>query len=530
MCIHGDNSPTATAELWQLRAGQCPWLLIDYVNGTSWPYEEALQAAFDKPMPDRVKATVQSSGHVQFFGETHCGKDRHAGLSAVVEKSKKWLIHHGPARPSDTSENGTYGGVLGLVRKCLAVEQLAQSSCEKGVWSCGSSPWFTGCFIRCCSNWLLTLGIYCKDGICSQWGDELTLELAKLTCNGRQCFIAIGDWNSTPEQVKESHILDTLDAEVICSGVATGRTRDINFAIVSRRIVHLVKGFAVRDDTNFATHASVRLCISRHLDDYARLAPIQPKKLPAIAKDVQQSPAAVALWKTIVAEEVAKAYPELAPKPEIKTTVHPFQEFLEPSVPVVFATHGDGANTTSNDSMRQSDQVDPDANHWLDPESALSNVSFTNASGNQLQAQPQIPQLVTPQSWGNADEWNDPEAASSSDDLMPPLVSNSSSVESNDDEDHVAWANISDDPTGHRPLPMGGVRTRVLPVFGPLNCTARCRLCHRGGCVLINGHPSNHMFACGCGDDGDFWFWSHQSQQAATAFIHGDDIAIPASP
>ena len=81
--------------------------------------------------------------------------------------------------------------------------------------------------------------------------------------------------------------------------------KGIDYILVSRKLAHLVKGVAARDDTAFATHSSVRIALSRQREDYLHLAPIPPKHLPEISKTVQQSDAAVALWKRIVCEDVS---------------------------------------------------------------------------------------------------------------------------------------------------------------------------------------------------------------------------------
>ena len=95
-------------------------------------------------------------------------------------------------------------------------------------------------------------------------------------------------------------VLEFLQAEVVSSGNVTAVSREIDFAIVSKRARHLVTACGTSDNNVFATHSSFYLNVSRHWQDYCVFGPSVPKKLPRVDKAIQHADESLDLWHTLV--------------------------------------------------------------------------------------------------------------------------------------------------------------------------------------------------------------------------------------
>ena len=108
---------------------------------------------------------------------------------------------------------------------------------------------------------------YARESIFSSFGKELMADLARVTAGGAKPFVAGADWNCTPQQMEDSGWLSSLKAAAVVTGSVTGSTREIDFYIVSMCLLSAVRGIEANDNTPFATHASVRLVLSRDDQD-----------------------------------------------------------------------------------------------------------------------------------------------------------------------------------------------------------------------------------------------------------------------
>ena len=123
-------------------------------------------------------------------------------------------------------------------------------------------------------------------GFTSEDGALVLGELSANTREGRNPFIAIGDWNETPKDLVSSGWLSLLQAECVHTGERTSTARNIDYAIVSKTIVHLVVGITLKWNHEFSVHASLRISLKRDDDELHRWVPARQPQPPALPSEI----------------------------------------------------------------------------------------------------------------------------------------------------------------------------------------------------------------------------------------------------
>ena len=94
---------------------------------------------------------------------------------------------------------------------------------------------------------LLTFGLYCKGGIFGREAGEALTALASLSQGGRVPFVAIRDYNATPQEMNATHWPTSLQASVRSTGTVTAVTRCVDWGLVSNQLNEAFVGIASRN-------------------------------------------------------------------------------------------------------------------------------------------------------------------------------------------------------------------------------------------------------------------------------------------
>ena len=123
-----------------------------------------------------------------------------------------------------------------------------------------------------------------------------------LTDQGRIPFILAADFNATPSEVNMSLWATTLRATVFSPGRRTCTTREIDFFLVSEVLAGAIIGVEECWANPLATHAMVRLVMSRDSTDFMMQMPRKPAELPYLSPEASNSSRAHALWAELVGQ------------------------------------------------------------------------------------------------------------------------------------------------------------------------------------------------------------------------------------
>ena len=169
------------------------------------------------------------------------------------------------------------------------------------------------------------MGGYVKDGISSEAAGRVFDALAALSWGGSKPYVALCDWNCTPQQLANSGFLERIKGTIIHPRQSTcGRT--VDFAVVADGllpdVVHGRAGCSVNHSTPFDPHSSIRLAIDRSPDGFRKWKLVSPTPLPPLPAltDLEAS----RVWGQVAAES---AFP-----PRDEGSEHPMLAHLSPEL------------------------------------------------------------------------------------------------------------------------------------------------------------------------------------------------------
>ena len=142
-------------------------------------------------------------------------------------------------------------------------------------------------------------GGYARGGIDSPGANELFTEMHRATHGGTLPFLLLADFNATPQELTASKWAEILKATVVCCGEVTSTAREIDFALVSTEIAHLILACIARWDSPYATHATIGVILSRDRADYMQWTPRAPAKIPKVDASTLASEATPGLWNQL---------------------------------------------------------------------------------------------------------------------------------------------------------------------------------------------------------------------------------------
>ena len=182
-------------------------------------------------------------------GESHI---RHEDIGSWVSKwCKNWVITAAPAIPSQTSETGTYGGVIAATRKHIASECIADDQ-PQTAWTLAADRDLAGRTLHLRGVDVLVLGGYARDGEYQ----EMATAIARITRNGTLPFIWLADFNAPPCQLRDGPWLARLDACVIVPDVQitchAGSGSLIDYCVCSRVLIPYIVSFESVGDVPWA--------------------------------------------------------------------------------------------------------------------------------------------------------------------------------------------------------------------------------------------------------------------------------------
>ena len=278
-------------------AGTCPDLIVDLLNITSWPVRSA-----NGLVDHKTTYLMRSTAHVMVLPESHLFGSRESGMGKQFAQSAKWTVASAAAQPSYSTDHSSHGGVILAMRSYLQLQPPSTGRHEKHFWRISQSAFCTWFYIYVKSIPILIFGGYARSGINSVEGQQMMQELLACTNQGKRPFMAFCDFNATPEEVQQSGWLSLLDATIKSAGVPTCTSRNIDFAVVSRQLEHLINYIGVDWCHPFHTHARVRFCVSRNKQEYLRYVPCKPKPLPTLLESQAGSGTAAKLWAHLEGE------------------------------------------------------------------------------------------------------------------------------------------------------------------------------------------------------------------------------------
>ena len=193
-------------------------------------------------------------------------------------------------------------GIVVQARSYLSLVPPAQAKAENGVWKVGETPWLSGTFIYLKNQPILVVGGYVRGCMKSPEASDFFSELMALTDRGRIPFILAADFNATPGEVNTSLWATTLRASVYSPGRRTCTAREIDFFLISDVLDTAIIGVEESWANPLATHAMVRLVVSRSSSGFMMQAPRTPVELPHLSPEVSNSSRAHALWAELVGQ------------------------------------------------------------------------------------------------------------------------------------------------------------------------------------------------------------------------------------
>ena len=223
----------------------------------------------------------------------------HIRQQDVTRRCQEWLrrfdITAAPATPSDSSDTGTYGGVIAASRKHLSTGHVDGDVAEAG-WMQATDHDLAGRTLHLQGVDVLVLGGYARNGEYQQQAAAV----ARVTRNGRLPFIWLADFNHDPKHVQEEPWLEQLDAcvmvpdtEVTCHA---GSGSLIDFGIVSRCLAPYVVRFASVPDVPWGPHDGIRMRLRRSPRAVMIRTLRRPRSLTDAAKSVDGGERAELQW------------------------------------------------------------------------------------------------------------------------------------------------------------------------------------------------------------------------------------------
>ncbi len=196
---------------------------------------------------------------IWFAAEAHL---RGADLETAVRRisGQGWGVSFSEAAQSDSSERGTWGGVVAGARRHLGVQPLIHDTRRYGGFQSRRQD-LVGMNVALRGGELLILGGYAREG---RYLSQLA-EVARLTENGRRPFVWLADWNVPPEALEEEPALAALGAVVVrpqggSASCHQGGGTLIDYAVASRAALPYIS-LALERRVPWSPHDGLRLSV-----------------------------------------------------------------------------------------------------------------------------------------------------------------------------------------------------------------------------------------------------------------------------
>ena len=241
------------------------------------------------------------------LAEVHHRGSKLQGFAKDLKATGRWIVAT-EANPSGRSDSGTTGGVAILPKESLEVSLPTRSEQKLGCWSSKNDTAFlNGVQLNLRKGvQILILSSYHLD----EPSVEILAEVHKRTGGGTVPFILFGDYNLDRKVFEERFQpwLVGLRAATVGGGEATcslGQRLELDFAIASTHIIHLIEFEKPIWAVPFGPHAAISMKISRIPSHASTWTLKQPKNLPPFNLEFASSAAGLDCWKDALEEAKA---------------------------------------------------------------------------------------------------------------------------------------------------------------------------------------------------------------------------------
>ena len=181
------------------------------------------------------------------------------------------------------------------VRRFLHTSPPADAHKCGALWRCArqASSYWTYTFVKMQKVWVAFATAYFKDGVDNDRAEEIVSGLQGVVQKGFP-LVLTADFNATVEEVTKAGIPGRLGTFIVATGARTSTLREIDFSLVSHSLGNAFAGITQLIGP-FATHVGLRLGLRKGaaLTHWVRKV---PRNLPPLAKEVQNSEAAIQCW------------------------------------------------------------------------------------------------------------------------------------------------------------------------------------------------------------------------------------------
>ena len=254
---------------------------------------------------------VHDAAQICIAAETHI-KPQHEQARAGSAWNNGWRTFWSSPESSTESACGTYGGLMSGIRRHLQFAPLPGWEEQAGLRgfykSPNSSPFWLGLQVALRHINIIVLGGYHRGGL----SDEVWQGWAQATQLGALPFIALADFNSSPQCTADSGWPERLHAEVVstadptCMPDADAQGSFIDHLVISKSLRHLVVSFTADWAVPWGTHSGLRLRLSADPADLWKLTPRAPKLLPRPPSAELLGPEGAVAWEAASVEATSR--------------------------------------------------------------------------------------------------------------------------------------------------------------------------------------------------------------------------------
>ena len=258
-------------------------------------------ANIEKWGPTAEPFVSELDAHVAGVAEHHLPQ---AKLEIVKRRvaHRKWFA--APATPSENSAAGTHAGTALLVRRSLAAQPV-----DDQVWRelfPPSSPGFSrvsACTLRLRGLDLLMVCVYLVTGqpLVSPCNAAIFWQLVMLKKFFRLPMLLMGDWQNTPEQMRESPWPQRLGVKIVAPDVPftckQGKGRVIDYFMVSSVLESSARNPRAWTNVPWGPHLGISLELAVEAETLFATKLVAPKPLPPFPAEFNQD-----LWDRAQAE------------------------------------------------------------------------------------------------------------------------------------------------------------------------------------------------------------------------------------